>query len=54
MEAIQSYMKQLTGASSVPRVFVGGKVLGGNDDTQASHKAGKLETLIAELSELYM
>jgi len=32
-------MKQITGGSSVPRVFIGGKFLGGADDTVAAHKS---------------
>ena len=37
-EAIQRYMGELTGATTVPRVFIGGKFLGGADDTEAAHK----------------
>lgn len=33
MGEIQVYLKQLTGASSVPRVFINGKSIGGGDDT---------------------
>lgn len=33
MAEIQSYLKTLTGASSVPRVFINGKCIGGGDDT---------------------
>lgn len=32
-DAIQDYMKEKTGARSVPRVFVNGKFFGGGDDT---------------------
>lgn len=39
----QDYMKKLTGARSVPRVFIGGKCIGGGDDTVALEKNGKLE-----------
>lgn len=28
-DEIQSYLREITGASSVPRVFVGGKCIGG-------------------------
>lgn len=31
--AIQQYLKELTGASSVPRVFINGQFIGGGDDT---------------------
>ncbi|KAG9509118.1 hypothetical protein GZH46_02372, partial [Fragariocoptes setiger] len=36
--AIQEYLKQITGASSVPRVFIKGKCIGGCDDTQHEEK----------------
>ena len=39
-------MKQLTGGRSVPRVFIGGKSIGGRDETMAAHKAGKLEKML--------
>jgi glutaredoxin len=31
----------LTGGRSVPRLFIGGEFLGGNDDTQAMPAAGE-------------
>lgn len=46
MEAIQSYCKQKTGGSSVPRVFIDGKFIGGCDDTEALDKQDKLKPLI--------
>ena len=46
MQAIQDYCKQLTGASSVPRVFIGGKSIGGCDDTEKLEKQNKLKPLI--------
>ena len=46
MNPIQDYFKELTGARSVPRVFIGGKSIGGCDDTKALASAGKLEALI--------
>ena len=46
MDAIQDYLKELTGARSVPRVFIGGKFIGGCDDTKALHSAGKLQSLV--------
>ena len=45
-QAVQDYCKQLTGASSVPRVFIDGKSIGGCDDTQALDKQNKLKPLI--------
>merc|ERR1712223_763534 len=32
-EEIQRYMMELTGGRSVPRVFIGGKCIGGGDET---------------------
>jgi len=52
MDAIQSQMKQITGGSSVPRVFIGGKFVGGADDTVAAHKSGKLEQMLKEAGAL--
>jgi len=46
MDEIQDFMKQLTGGRSVPRVFIGGKFIGGGDETMAAHKAGKLEKML--------
>jgi len=52
MDEIQAYMKKLTGASSVPRVFIGGRCIGGGDETAGAHKAGKLEALLKEADAL--
>ena len=35
-----------TGATSVPRVFIGGKFFGGGDDTAAGARSGQLKKLI--------
>ena len=43
--AIQSALA-FTGATSVPRVFIGGKFIGGGDDTVALAKSGELKKLI--------
>eukprot|EP01066_Platyproteum_vivax_P006149 Platyproteum_vivax@DN196_c0_g1_i2.p1 len=40
--AIQDYLQTLTGARSVPRVFIGGKSIGGNDDVLAAKSNGEL------------
>lgn len=44
--AIQGYLKELTGASSVPRVFVKANCIGGCDDTFKLHESGELKKLI--------
>ena len=43
---IQDYMKQITGGRSVPRVFIGGKCIGGGDETAAADSSGKLQGLL--------
>merc|ERR1712062_742363 len=45
MDAIQAYMKKVTGGSSVPRVFIRGRCIGGGDETAAAHKNGRLEAM---------
>jgi glutaredoxin 3 len=45
---IQDYLKQLTGARSVPRVFINGKFLGGGDETVKAKNDGTLEKLLTE------
>jgi glutaredoxin 3 len=40
--SIQSALASLTGRSTVPNVFVGGKSIGGGDDTAAAHRSGSL------------
>lgn len=39
---IQAYLKEKTGASSVPRVFIKGELIGGCDDTMRQHESGEL------------
>ena len=48
-DEIQNYMKALTGARSVPRVFIGGKCIGGGDETASMHKNGKLGKMLKEV-----
>ena len=51
-EEIQKYMQVLTGGRSVPRVFIGGKCIGGGDETMALHNNGKLEPLLKNVGAL--
>lgn len=39
---LQDILKTMTGARTVPRVFIGGDSIGGNDETQALHSSGEL------------
>ena len=51
-EEIQKYMQVLTGGRSVPRVFIGGKCIGGGDETMALHNNGKLEPMLKNVGAL--
>merc|ERR1712179_94641 len=44
-QAIQDYMQKITGARSVPRVFINGKFEGGGDDISAKCSSGELKKL---------
>lgn len=43
---IQAILKNMTGASSVPRVFINGKFLGGGDETARAHGDGGLTRML--------
>ena len=49
---MQDYMKQLTGGRSVPRVFIGGKCIGGGDETESAHRSGKLQGMLESAGAL--
>lgn len=51
-EAIQDYLNQLTGGRSVPRVFIGGKFIGGGDDTVAKQQSGELKKILQQAGAL--
>lgn len=46
--AIKDELKSRTGSSTVPSVWIGGKYVGGCDDTLALHEANELQPLISE------
>lgn len=48
----QDELGKLTGARTVPRVFIGGKCIGGGDDTGALEKSGDLVRLLKEAKAL--
>jgi glutaredoxin 3 len=48
----QDELGKLTGARTVPRVFINGKFIGGGDDTSALDKKGDLERLLREAKAL--
>jgi glutaredoxin 3 len=43
---VQDYLQQITGARTVPRVFIGGKSVGGCDDTVKLVEQGKLIQMV--------
>ena len=43
---IQGALLDISGQRTVPNVFIKGEHLGGNDDTQAAARSGKLEELL--------
>ena len=45
-EEIQNVLGKITGGRSVPRVFIGGKFLGGGDDTAAAAASGELKAML--------
>ena len=48
----QNELGKLTGARTVPRVFISGKCIGGGDDTSALDKNGDLQRLLKEAKAL--
>ncbi|XP_061583815.1 glutaredoxin-1 [Cololabis saira] len=52
MGSMQDYLLEMTGARSVPRVFVGEKCVGGGDDVAALHSSGKLEGMLQSIGAL--
>lgn len=47
-DAIQDTLEAITGARTVPRVFICGKSVGGCDDTYRLHRSGQLSKLMAK------
>lgn len=45
---IQADLEALTGQRTVPNVFVKGTHIGGNDDTQAAAKSGKINEMLGK------
>jgi len=48
IDEYQNQLEKLTGARTVPRVFINGKFIGGGDDTSDLEKKGDLERLLRE------
>jgi len=47
---VQDVLKEMTGASTVPRVFVDGVCIGGGSDTVKLYEDGKLEEILRQTS----
>jgi len=45
---LQDIFQQLTGARTVPRVFIGGKCIGGGSEMYSIHNQGKLKPLLKD------
>ena len=45
-QGIQSTLQQMTGRRTVPNVFIGGKSIGGGDETVAFEQSGKLTEML--------
>jgi len=50
---VQDILLGITGARTVPRVFVGGKCIGGGTDTEKLAADGSLKTMVDEAMETY-
>ncbi len=46
MDAIQDYLLKLTGARSVPRVFIKDRCIGGGSETRDLHQKNKLVPML--------
>ena len=51
-DAIQDYLLKITGARSVPRVFVGQQCIGGGTETREAHEKGTLVPLLKKAGAL--
>ena len=47
-DEIQRALQVISGQRTVPNVFIKGQHLGGNDDTQAAARNGKLKQMLEE------
>ncbi|KAM6954309.1 glutaredoxin-1 [Aplochiton taeniatus] len=52
MSDIQDYLNKITGARTVPRVFIGEKCIGGGSDVAALDRSGKLEGMLKAIEAL--
>ncbi|KAG9266305.1 glutaredoxin-1 [Astyanax mexicanus] len=52
MSSIQDFLQQITGARTVPRVFIGEECIGGGSDVSELHRSGKLEGMLQKIGAL--
>ncbi|XP_041813944.1 glutaredoxin-1 [Chelmon rostratus] len=52
MGSVQDYFLELTGARTVPRVFIGEECVGGGSDVAELHESGKLEGMLQSIGAL--
>ncbi|XP_034726547.1 glutaredoxin-1 [Etheostoma cragini] len=52
MDNMQDYFLELTGARTVPRVFIGEECVGGGSDVAALHKSGQLDGMLQSIGAL--
>lgn len=52
MGSIQEYLQQITGARTVPRVFIGEQCIGGGSDVDGLDRSGKLEGMLQAIGSL--
>ncbi|KAG7495397.1 glutaredoxin-1 [Solea senegalensis] len=52
MSSLQDYFLELTGARTVPRVFIGEECIGGGSDVAELHKSGKLKSRLQSIGAL--
>ncbi len=50
--AIQDYLLSITGARSVPRVFINGKCIGGGSEVRSLNDSGKLVPMLKDAGAL--
>jgi len=50
--AIQDCLQEVSGGRTVPRVFVGGKYIGGGTDVRDLQKKGRLTPLLKDVGAL--
>ncbi|XP_028605042.2 glutaredoxin-1 [Podarcis muralis] len=52
MSAIQDYLLEITGARTVPRVFIGEKCIGGFTDLDNLYRSGELKSILQKIGAL--